>query len=274
MKKSISLLLIAVICLAVLPVNADNRYTAEMPILYQEGQSVFFGQYEQDNNLENGPEDIEWIVLGYNGSHTHVMLYSRYGLDAKAYNESGALVKWEDTTLYGWLNSDFKNAAFTAEEQDYIWKVSLLESMDVMFSLNSRQREITPTDYAIAQGATALPSFYGLYNVGWWWIRPSLIDSETMSYRVSLMGEAGAFDSPDVASACVRPLIYVDASRVLPDPSETRSQSNGTSGDVPGDEIQTRKCELCGEVAQCQYTTRLALSFWACPDCREWMLGE
>ena len=63
MKKFISLLLVAAFCFATLPGNADNRYTAEMPILYQKGQSVFFGQYEQDNNLENGHTSNECSAI-------------------------------------------------------------------------------------------------------------------------------------------------------------------------------------------------------------------
>ena len=27
------------------------------------GDTIFFGEYEQDNNLSNGKEEIEWIVL-------------------------------------------------------------------------------------------------------------------------------------------------------------------------------------------------------------------
>ena len=48
------------------------------------GDIVTFGRYEQDNNLDNGPEEIDWIVLDIQGDKA--LLLSKYGLDAKQYN--------------------------------------------------------------------------------------------------------------------------------------------------------------------------------------------
>lgn len=48
-------------------------------------KTVTFGRYEQDNNLGNGPEPIEWIVLDSNNGE--VLLLSKYGLDVKKYND-------------------------------------------------------------------------------------------------------------------------------------------------------------------------------------------
>ena len=47
---------------------------------------VTFGHYEQDNDLTNGKEPIEWRVLKEEGGE--VMLITRYALDAKPYNET------------------------------------------------------------------------------------------------------------------------------------------------------------------------------------------
>ena len=44
----------------------------------QAGDHVFFGQYEQDNDLKNGPEPIEWLVLEDDGES--ILLLSRYCL--------------------------------------------------------------------------------------------------------------------------------------------------------------------------------------------------
>ena len=45
-----------------------------------------FGKYEQDNNPDNGPEEIEWIVLEEHDGN--LLLLSRYGLDAVPYSEN------------------------------------------------------------------------------------------------------------------------------------------------------------------------------------------
>lgn len=81
-------------------------------------ESLFWGHYEQDNNLENGPEEIEWIVL--NVVDGKGLLRSRFALDARPYNNTREDITWENCSLRSWLNNEFFNAAFTPEEQSVI----------------------------------------------------------------------------------------------------------------------------------------------------------
>ena len=82
------------------------------------GNVVRFGRYEQNNKPGNGPEEIEWIVLDVQDKKS--LLLSRYLIDNKPYNAEVGGVHWETCTLRAWLNKDFMNAAFTAEEQSAI----------------------------------------------------------------------------------------------------------------------------------------------------------
>ena len=82
------------------------------------GDIVILGTYEQDNDLSNGPEPIEWQVIGTRDGHT--LLLSKYALDCKQYNESWADVTWEDCTLRSWLNDDFYNTAFSSSDMERI----------------------------------------------------------------------------------------------------------------------------------------------------------
>lgn len=82
------------------------------------GDIVILGTYEQDNDLSNGPEPIEWQVIGTRDGHT--LLLSKYALDCKKYNESWADVTWEDCTLRSWLNDDFYNTAFSSSDMERI----------------------------------------------------------------------------------------------------------------------------------------------------------
>ena len=76
---------------------------------------IVFGRYEQDNDLGNGPEPIEWIVLDTQDGKA--LLLSKYGLDAVPYNDdNNSAGTWETCTLRTWLNDTFLNAAFTQEE--------------------------------------------------------------------------------------------------------------------------------------------------------------
>ena len=86
--------------------------------VYVTGDTVVLGSYEQDNDLSNGPEPIEWQVIGTRDGHT--LLLSKYALDSKPYNESRTDITWENCTLRSWLNNDFYNKAFSASDKKRI----------------------------------------------------------------------------------------------------------------------------------------------------------
>ncbi len=87
------------------------------------GDTVFFGEYEQDDDLGNGPEPIEWEVLSVEDDR--VLLFSRYSLDVQPYNRDFVDVTWATCSLRQWLNNDFYSSAFSPEEQEQILLVTL-----------------------------------------------------------------------------------------------------------------------------------------------------
>ncbi|MCR4745767.1 MAG: DUF6273 domain-containing protein [Lachnospiraceae bacterium] len=82
------------------------------------GSFVNFGRYEQDGNLENGTEDIEWVVL--DKSDGKALLLTRYVIDGQVFNKGGEYRTWKDATLRNWLQDDFFYSAFSADEQKAI----------------------------------------------------------------------------------------------------------------------------------------------------------
>ena len=92
--------------------------TARPALCEVSGDYVLFGYYEQDGNLDNGPEPIEWQVL-YSDEYS-ILLLSRYVLDGHAYNTNTSDYTWENSELRAWLNNDFLNSAFNEEEQTLI----------------------------------------------------------------------------------------------------------------------------------------------------------
>lgn len=139
------------------------------------GDTVRFGFYEQDNDISNGQENIEWLVLAKQDNK--ILVISDKALDCKPYNnEKYTKVTWETCALRKWLNSSFINSAFSSEEkakiptvtvsadknpkystdpgnatQDQVFLLSIAEA-EKYFSSNSARR-CTPTEYAIANGA-------------------------------------------------------------------------------------------------------------------------
>ena len=164
-----------------------DKYKVEKLKIAKAGDYVFFGTYEQDNNLSNGTEAIEWIILEVKDGKALVI--SKRALDCKQYNTSYTNVTWETCTLRNWLNNEFINAAFSADEkamiptvtvsadknpeystnpgkatQDKVFLLSITEANKYFSSDSARQCK--PTAYAVANGAYENSS-----GNCWWWLR-------------------------------------------------------------------------------------------------------
>lgn len=190
------------------------------------GDVYKFGSYEQNNNKSNGQEDIEWLVLEKDG--TKILVVSKYALDCKPYNTSYIDVTWETCTLRKWLNNDFINAAFSADEkvmiptvtvsadknfynstnpgnatQDQVFLLSITE-VNKYFSSNSA-RQCKPTNYAVSGGACVNSSNGNC----WWWLRsPGLVqDYAALVFTEGEVVESGCDVDDDFA---VRPALWID----------------------------------------------------------------
>ena len=194
------------------------------------GSYINFGAYEQDNNTSNGKEDVEWLVLEVKDGKALVI--SKYALDRKQYNTSYASVTWETCTLRKWLNNDFLDSAFSANEkamiptvtvsadknpnystnpgnatQDQVFLLSITEANKYFSSDSARQCK--PTDYADAGGAFAS----GFNGNCWWWLRsPGDIQYfAAYVYNVGDVREFGYYVDDDFIA--VRPALWLDISK-------------------------------------------------------------
>ena len=155
------------------------------------GDTLVFGTYEQDNDTTNGKEDIEWLVL--TKENNKILVVSDKALDCKPYNQSRDYVTWETCSLRNWLNNDFINAAFTAEERAMIPTVTVSADMNPEYNTNpgnatkdrvfllsivetekyftsDEARKCVPTEYAISNGAYISDSYTkgGKVTCCWW----------------------------------------------------------------------------------------------------------
>ncbi len=119
-----------------------------------------------------------------------VLVISRYGLDARAYNEELTDITWETCDLRNWLNETFYEEAFSSEEQmqieetavkaednevygieagndttDKIFLLSISEAEELFKDDESRM--CYPTEYAYAQGVYVSASTGSCL----WWLR-------------------------------------------------------------------------------------------------------
>ena len=177
MRKKIAFIITALIILlaAVSTISAQNK--------------IYFtlGYFEQDNNVKNGSEPIEWEVLAIKDDRA--LLISRYGLDSRAYNDTRTSITWENCSLRKWLNNEFYNNSFSASEKNQINYLKIQNSDNPQYgtkggndtadhifllSLNdllyympeSSVRQCAGTPYAKAKNAEVYPNGYS-----WWWLR-------------------------------------------------------------------------------------------------------
>lgn len=140
-----------------------DKYKIEKVKTAEEGQYILFGAYEQDNNISNGKEDVEWLVLEVKDNKALVI--SKYVLACQQYHTEVGYITWEDSALRKWLNDAFINSVFTEEEKEMIYTSPVYWEMkngtqDRVFLLSIAEaagipldeRKGQPTEYAIASG--------------------------------------------------------------------------------------------------------------------------
>ena len=159
---------------------------------YSVGDSFFYGSYEQDNNSANGPEPIEWIVLGK--KEDSVLVISKYALHCLPFNKAFKDITWENSTIRSWLNGDFLYSAFTETERKSILSVTLSTNDNPVYGIDSGNdtqdrvfllshdeveeymkstefRICRPTKYTVEQGYILKPENQGDWKECWWWLR-------------------------------------------------------------------------------------------------------
>lgn len=229
-------------------------------IVYQVGDYITFGSYEQDNNLDNGKEEIEWLILDVQDGK--VLVISKYGLDAQPYNKYHVDVTWEDCTLRQWLNDYFLNSAFSESEQKKIQTTTVVaeneehddteagnDTQDKIFLLSVKEvyeyfdsgeeRESTPTDYAVAEGCwtDTMDDYYG--NC-WWWLR-SPGDYQYWAAGVTSEGnvDVNGF-RVDLDNRAVRPVMWIECGKddivdngdATPDVQNTTDMDSSDDNDI------------------------------------------
>lgn len=122
-------------------VQPEETVIAEFPAQeYTVGSEVYFGRYEHDDDLSNGPDPLPWQVIavednrallltrdvisfegnsGYSYTNINMYLQNDTGDGSSGINWAGR-TNWENSELRYSLNTDFLDEAFLPEEQKAI----------------------------------------------------------------------------------------------------------------------------------------------------------
>ncbi len=165
--------------------------TIKPTVSVEVGDYITFGTYEQ-NDVDDGKEEIEWKVIDV--KEGKALIISKYCLDAKPYNTEHTSLTWENCTLRKWLNEEFYDIAFTAEDKLRISEESVDDTKDKVFLLNIEEvnkyfsndgdRIATSTVYAVNQCSQVSSDNGG----SWWWLRTSSSDSYRVPYVMAYGG--------------------------------------------------------------------------------------
>lgn len=209
------------------------QYKNEKLKVAEEGDIVFFGTYEQDNNTTNGKEDVEWLVLDKKDGK--ILVISKYALDCQKYHSSFTDITWEKCSLRKWMNGTFLNNAFSVEEQKQIQNTTVSADKNPKYSTDpgkattdkvfllsiteaekyfktDASRKCAPTAYAKAQGASTSDSNKTASGAAtcWWWLRSPGLSQHCAAY-VSDGGSLYCFgDYVTEGIDCVRPALWIN----------------------------------------------------------------
>ena len=210
----------------------NKAFTLERPgnTEYEVEKTITFGTYPQTTEGTDSTP-IEWLVLAK--EEDKALLISKYALDCGPYNTEDTDVTWETCTLRKWLNNEFYNKAFSAEEKRNIVLSKVTADKNPKYSTNpgndtndnvfllsipevkryfkdNASHMCAPTDYAVKKGVyTDSKNRVDGRASCWWWLRsPGNLSSDAAG--VSDGGSVSNFGNDvDNCYLCVRPCVWV-----------------------------------------------------------------
>lgn len=216
------------------PKNASEYTTKDS----WSGDYVYFGTYEQDNDLNNGAEPILWRVLEV--SDDSVLLLSEYGLESRNVIDTFKKYTWATSSIRTFLNGDFLDSAFTKKQANAIIKSKVKtpdnkvygtsggrDTSDKVFLLSVEEATnpvygFYPDFEAASQTRTLQVTQYALKHDGYknatngntcWWLRSMGINNYYASY-IYTNGSGTHYSFVGRRHDAIRPAIRVKLSSV------------------------------------------------------------
>ncbi len=191
------------------------------------GEIITFGAFPQ-SAAGAAAEPLEWTVLDVKDGAA--LLITAKAIDCRQYHGDNTTVTWETCDLRKWLNGEFFENTFSADEkaaiqvtatpnpnstvhganggndtEDKVFLLNVDEASALFADDESRKAEATP--YAVAKGAFINERT----GKAWWWLRsPGYYVSDAAG--VNYLGQVHkSGDNVSATNDTVRPAIWVKA---------------------------------------------------------------
>ena len=194
------------------------------------GNTVYFGNYEQDDDDSDGKEPIAWRVLAK--ENNRILVISNNVIDHKPYNKVDnfinfyssygtiklSLTPWEICSLRTWLNDTFLNEAFNSEEQAMIPYVTVTANSYCDYDGTVYPANDT-TDQVFLLSVDEANQYFDSDTARscdeWWWLRTPVEKLAYANYTVYTVSDHGIISTPGYTfrtSLGVRPAMWIDVS--------------------------------------------------------------
>lgn len=182
------------------------------------GNIVSFGSWEQNGDLSDGAEPIEWIVLKVDADRS--MLVTAKAIDSIVFADiNNSTANWENSNIRAWLNQEFLFGAFTAEEAVSIeTTVNMDESSnrqceDKVFLLSIDEAKNLLDDGIIKGVSTPWARSNGAFVAAggsWQWLRSQGTDEK----HIATISTSGHIDrigqKANSKGGVVRPVVWLN----------------------------------------------------------------
>ena len=194
------------------------------------GDVIEFGRYEQDGDLDNGKEPIEWVVLNIDKdglNHNRALLVSDMVLSWQEYGGTGS---WDTATpvswtiscgLRNWCNGDFYNGSFSTNEKKYILETKLyngevdnsaastskLETKDNIFVLSADEIYEYCSDNSVGYTTEYVQEKGGLPEDTGYWVRTE--NWNLSSFMADYCKDGIIYSDEASSTKGVRPAMYL-----------------------------------------------------------------
>lgn len=182
------------------------------------GEKCYFGRYEQDGNVDNGKEPVEWLCL--DAKDNRKLLITTYALEAFPINTDVSNASYMDSSINYFLNEVMYNDLFSDDEKSLIQLNKCTITNNSKYHTHADGFEAYVFLLSVEEAEqynclkTDISSYLakrGVNESAYYWLRTPGLDYDG-SMCISLSGKINQEGDGNKSYNLIRPAIWIDVS--------------------------------------------------------------